>query len=178
MTVFRQGFFALLMGCIVVLSGCKTNIEDYAQAQPKLDIFTWFAGDSVAYGMVQDHSNKQTRRFTVKIRGDVAGDTLTLHEDFVYDDGEKQTRVWHIRKLADGSYTGTAGDIIGTATGHSAGNAFNWKYVMDVKSGGSTYRLTFDDWIYQQDEQHLFNVTSLTKFGVEVARVSIFFEKK
>jgi len=178
MTVFRQGFFALLMGCIVVLSGCKANIEDYAQAQPKLDIFTWFAGGSVAYGMVQDHSNKQTRRFTVKIRGDVAGDTLTLHEDFVYDDGEKQTRVWHIRKLADGSYTGTAGDIIGTAAGHSAGNAFNWKYVMDVKSGGSTYRLTFDDWIYQQDEQHLFNVTSLTKFGVEVARVSIFFEKK
>jgi len=178
MTVFRQGFFALLMGCIVVLSGCKANIEDYAQAQPKLDIFTWFAGDSVAYGMVQDYSNKQTRRFTVKIRGDVAGDTLTLHEDFVYDDGEKQTRVWHIRKLADGSYTGTAGDIIGTATGHSAGNAFNWKYVMDVKSGDSTYRLNFDDWIYQQDEQHLFNVTSLTKFGVEVARVSIFFEKK
>ena len=178
MTVFRQGFFALLMGCIVILSGCKANIEDYAQAQPKLDIFAWFAGDSVAYGMVQDYSNKQTRRFTVKIRGDVAGDTLTLHEDFVYDDGEKQTRVWHIRKLADGSYTGTAGDIIGTATGHSAGNAFNWKYVMDVKSGGSTYRLTFDDWIYQQDEQHLFNVTSLSKFGVEVARVSIFFEKK
>jgi len=178
MTVFRQGFFALLMGCIVVLSGCKANIEDYAQAQPKLDIFTWFAGDSVAYGMVQDYSNKQTRRFTVKIRGEVAGDTLTLHEDFVYDDGEKQTRVWHIRKLADGSYSGSAGDIIGTATGHSAGNAFNWKYVMDVKSGGSTYRLTFDDWIYQQDEQHLFNVTSLTKFGVEVARVSIFFEKK
>ena len=70
MTVFRQGFFALLMGCIVVLSGCKANIEDYAQAQPKLDIFTWFAGDSVAYGMVQDHSNKQTRRFTVKIRAD------------------------------------------------------------------------------------------------------------
>lgn len=178
MTVFRQGFFALLMGCIVILSGCKANIEDYAQAQPKLDIFAWFAGDSVAYGMVQDYSNKQTRRFTVKIRGDVAGDTLTLHEDFVYDDGEKQTRVWHIRKLADGSYSGTAGDIIGTATGHSAGNAFNWKYVMDVKSGGSTYRLTFDDWIYQQDEQHLFHVTSLTKFGVEVARVSIFFEKK
>ena len=49
---------------------------------------------------------------------------------------------------------------------------------MDVKSGGSTYRLTFDDWIYQQDAQHLFNVTALKKFGVEVARVTIFFEKK
>lgn len=178
MTVLRKIFVTLIVGGMLLLTGCKANIQNYAQAQPKLDIFTWFAGDSVAYGMVQDYSNKQTRRFTVKIRGDVAGDTLTLHEDFVYDDGEKQTRVWRIRKLADGSYTGTAGDIIGTATGQSAGNAFNWKYVMDVKSGGSTYRLTFDDWIYQQDEQHLFNVTALKKFGVEVARVTIFFEKK
>lgn len=178
MTVLRKVFFTLIVGSMLLLTGCKANIQDYAQAQPPLDIFSWFAGDSVAYGMVQDHSNKQTRRFTAKIRGDVVGDTLTLHEDFVYDDGEKQTRVWHIRKRADGTYQGTAGDIIGTATGQSAGNAFNWKYVMDVTSGGSTYRLTFDDWIYQQDAQHLFNVTSLKKFGVEVARVTIFFEKK
>ncbi|AVF35277.1 DUF3833 domain-containing protein [Rahnella sikkimica] len=178
MTVLRKMLLPLLAACALLLTSCSASIKDYAQTHPTLDIFTYFAGDTVAYGMVQDYSHKQTRRFTAKIHGDVVADTLTLHEDFVYDDGEKQTRVWRIRKLADGTYTGTAGDIIGTATGQSAGNAFNWKYVMDVKSGGSTYRLTFDDWIYQQDEQHLFNVTSLRKFGVEVARVTLFFEKK
>lgn len=177
-SVLRKGFLGLMTACVLLLTSCSADIKDYAQTQPKLDIFTYFSGDSVAYGMVQDYTHKQTRRFAVKIRGDVVADTLTLHEDFVYDDGEKQTRVWHIRKLADGTYTGTAGDIIGSAKGQSAGNAFNWNYVMDVKSGGSTYRLTFDDWIYQQDEQHLFNVTSLKKFGVEVARVTLFFEKK
>jgi len=177
-SVLRKGFLGLMAACVLLLTSCSADINDYAQTQPKLDIFTYFKGDSVAYGMVQDYTHKQTRRFSVKIRGDVVADTLTLHEDFVYDDGEKQTRVWHIRKLADGTYTGTAGDIIGTAKGQAAGNAFNWNYVMDVKSGGSTYRLTFDDWIYQQDEQHLFNATSLKKFGVEVARVTLFFEKK
>lgn len=175
--VARKGWLFFIAACMLLLTGCSADIKDYAQTQPKLDIFSYFNGESVAYGMVQDYSHKQTRRFAVKIHGEVVADMLTLHEDFVYDDGEKQTRVWHIRKLADGSYSGTAGDIIGTAVGKSAGNAFNWNYVMDVKSGGSTYRLTFDDWIYQQDEIHLFNVTSLTKFGVEVARVTLFFEK-
>ncbi|MGC6386257.1 DUF3833 domain-containing protein [Ewingella sp. S1.OA.A_B6] len=174
----RKIFLGLMAASVLLLSSCSADIKDYAKTQPTLDIFSYFKGDSVAYGMVQDYTNKQTRRFSVKIRGDVVGDTLTLHEDFIYNDGEKQTRIWHIRKLADGTYTGTAGDIIGTATGKSAGNAFNWNYVMDVKSGDSTYRLTFDDWIYQQDEQHLFNATSLKKFGVEVAKVTLFFEKQ
>lgn len=64
------------------------------------------------------------------------------------------------------------------AVGHAQGNAFNWNYVMDIKSGGSTYRLTFDDWLFKQDDRHLMNVTSLTKFGVQVARVTLFFEKQ
>ncbi|STR62180.1 lipoprotein [Klebsiella michiganensis] len=39
--------------------------------------------------MVQDRNGKQLRRFHVAIDGDVVGDTLTLHERFIYDDGEK-----------------------------------------------------------------------------------------
>ncbi len=63
--------------------------------------------------MVQDRSGKQLRRFHVAIDGDVVGDTLTLHERFVYDDGEKQQRVWRIRRTGDNRYQGTAGDIEG-----------------------------------------------------------------
>lgn len=136
-------FKSLFVIGLCLLSGCSAEIKDYQLAEPKLDIFRYFQGNSQAWGMVQDYSNKQTRRFSVTIRGEVVADTLTLNESFVYDDGEKQTRIWHIRKLDDGSYQGTADDIIGTATGHIAGNAFNWKYVMDVKAGGNTHRLTF-----------------------------------
>ena len=63
--------------------------------------------------MVQDRSGKQIRRFHVEIAGDVIGDTLTLNEHFVYDDGEKQQRVWHIRRVGSDRYEGTAGDIDG-----------------------------------------------------------------
>ncbi|MDR3434260.1 MAG: DUF3833 domain-containing protein [Rouxiella aceris] len=168
----------LLLTAVMLLAGCSAKIDDYQGTQPHFDIFSYFQGDSRAWGMVQDHSGKQTRRFAVVIHGEVVADTLTLHEDFTYNDGEKQTRIWHIRRLADGSYKGTAGDIIGVAVGREQGNAFNWHYVMDVTSGGSSYRLTFDDWLFMQDDEHVFNVTSLKKFGVEVAKVTLFFDKK
>ncbi|HBQ1131277.1 TPA: DUF3833 family protein, partial [Klebsiella pneumoniae] len=81
---------ALLM---LMLAGCSTEVTEYRQQQPALDIFHYFQGRTEAWGMVQDRRGKQLRRFHVEIDGDVVGDTLTLHERFVYDDGEKQQRV-------------------------------------------------------------------------------------
>lgn len=168
---------SLLLSLSLLLSGCGVALEEYQQARPQVDIFSWFSGDSRAWGMVQDYSGKQIRRFEVAIHGEVVGDTLTLNEQFVYDDGEKQTRIWRIRRLEDGGYVGTADDIEGVATGRASGNAFNWRYTMTVKTDDSSYRLNFDDWIFQQDAHHLMNVTSMKKFGIEVARVTLFFSK-
>ena len=94
---------ALLM---LILAGCSTEVTEYRQQQPALDIFHYFQGRTEAWGMVQDR--------------DVVGDTLTLHERFVYDDGEKQQRVWRIRRTGDNRYQGTAGDIEGVASGQAA----------------------------------------------------------
>lgn len=105
-------------------------------------------------------------------------ETLTLNERFVYDDGEKQQRVWHIRKVSADRYEGTAGDIEGVAKGQAAGNAFNWHYSMNVKASGRTWLLNFDDWMYLQDANHLFNKTEMKKFGVTVGTVTLFFSRK
>ena len=92
---------ALSLPLMMQLTGCSADIADYRQQQPRLDIFQYFQGETQAWGMVQDRSGKQLRRFHVAINGDVVGNTLTLNERFVYDDGEKQQRVWHIRRLGD-----------------------------------------------------------------------------
>lgn len=105
------------------------------------------------------------------------GDTLTLHERFVYDDGEKQQRVWRIRRTGDNRYQGTAGDIEGVASGQAAGNAFHWRYSMNVEASGSRWLLHFDDWMYLQDGSHLFNKTEMKKFGITVATVTLFFTR-
>ncbi len=48
--------------------------------------------------MVQDYSEKQTRRFEVDIVGTITGDELVLVEDFVFDDGATDQRVWTISR--------------------------------------------------------------------------------
>ncbi|OMQ25847.1 DUF3833 domain-containing protein [Serratia oryzae] len=168
----------LLLALLFLLAGCSAEVSDYQHSKPTFDLFGYFSGETRAWGMVQDYQNKQIRRFEVVIQGDVVGNTLTLNEKFVYDDGERQTRVWHIIRNEDGSYQGTAGDIIGVAHGNTAGNAFNWRYDMDVKTDNGKIKLHFDDWLFRQDEKRLFNVTSLRKFGLEVAKVTLFFEKQ
>ena len=168
----------MALALTMLLAGCSTEVTEYRQQQPRLDIFHYFQGKTEAWGMVQDRSGKQIRRFHVEIAGDVIGDTLTLNEHFVYDDGEKQQRVWHIRRVGSDRYEGTAGDIEGVATGQAAGNAFNWHYSMNVKANGSTWLLNFDDWMYLQDETHLFNKTEMKKLGVTVATVMLFFTRK
>lgn len=165
------------LAMVLLLAGCSADINDYRARQPRLDIFDYFQGQTEAWGMVQDRSGKQLRRFHVAIRGDVVGDTLTLNEQFVYDDGEQQQRTWRIRRLDADRYEGTAADIDGIATGQAAGNAFNWHYSMNVKANGTTWLLHFDDWMYLQDESRLFNKTEMRKFGVTVGTVTLFFTK-
>lgn len=166
------------LAAVMLLAGCSADIGNYRNQQPSLDIFHYFQGSTEAWGMVQDRSGKQLRRFHVAISGDVVGDTLTLNEHFVYDDGEKQQRVWRIRRVADERYEGTAGDIAGVARGQAAGNAFHWQYSMNVTANGSTWLLHFDDWMYLQDGVHLFNKTDMKKFGITVATVTLFFTRK
>ena len=144
---------ALLM---LILAGCSTEVTEYRQQQPALDIFHYFQGRTEAWGMVQDR---------------------TLHERFVYDDGEKQQRVWRIRRTGDNRYQGTAGDIEGVASGQAAGNAFHWRYSMNVEASGSRWLLHFDDWMFLQDGSHLFNKTEMKKFGITVATVTLFFTR-
>lgn len=171
-------FLAVSLAALMLLAGCSTNISEYQGKTPKLDIFRYFQGQTEAFGMVQDRSGKQIRRFHVALNGEVQADTLTLSEQFVYDDGEKQQRVWHIRRVSADRYEGRAGDIEGVATGQAAGNALNWRYSMNVKADGKTWLLHFDDWMYLQDDTHLFNKTAMTKFGFNVGTVTLFFTRK
>lgn len=175
---YGQVILLAILAWLMLLAGCSTEVADYRQQQPALDIFSYFKGKTEAWGMVQDRSGRQIRRFHVEITGDVVGDTLTLNEQFVYDDGEKQQRVWHIRRLGSNRFEGTAGDIDGVAKGEAAGNAFHWRYSMNVKADGKTWLLHFDDWMYLQDDTRLFNKTEMTKFGFRVGTVTLFFTRK
>lgn len=165
--------------CIVLLlGGCSSDIKDYQSSAPAFNVFEYFDGELTAWGMVQDYTDKQTRRFEVAIIGTVEGDTLTLTEDFVFDDGETDQRIWKITRLSDDRYQGVADDIIGVAKGREVGNALQWQYDFELQLEDSSVVVSFDDWLYRQDDKHVFNITTINKFGVEVGKITLFFQKK
>jgi len=156
------------------------SIDDYKDTTPPLNIEEYFQGKTNAWGVFQDRFGKVRKQFTVEIDGTWNEDAqmLTLVEDFIYNDGTTEQRIWKITKTDEGEYTGSAGGVVGQATGKSAGNAFNFKYTFDLAVGDKTMRVTFDDWMYLQDDNVLFNKATIKKFGVRLGDVYIFFDKK
>ncbi len=166
---------ALILGTIV--SACATNIKDYEHEKPKLVLENYFNGKMIAHGLVMNGSSEVTRRFVVTINTTWKDNVGTLVEDFNWNDGEKTQRIWTIKKLAEGKYEGTAGDILGVAIGESAGNAFHWTYKMDLKVKDSSYRVSFDDWMYLVDDKVLINKAKIYYFGIHTGEVLISFIK-
>ncbi|ENM3848011.1 DUF3833 domain-containing protein [Vibrio cholerae] len=167
----------LLLLCIW-LSGCSAEIDDYRATTPKFDLFNYFVGTIHAWGMVQDYTEKQTRRFEVVIEGRIENNQRILVEDFVFDDGEKDQRIWTINRTTDDEYEGRADDIVGTARGKEVGNALQWQYDFVLKLDSGDVQVHFDDWLYRQDDKRVFNLTKIRKFGLEVGRITLFFEKQ
>ena len=92
-------------------------------------------------------------------------------------DGEIQKRQWKIDKIDDHNYEGIAGDVVGKAKGYSYGPAFKFEYVLLVPVKGKEMKITFDDWIFKQDEKVAINRATMTKFGIKVAELTVFFQK-
>ncbi|ANQ18485.1 DUF3833 domain-containing protein [Vibrio natriegens] len=162
----------------MLVSSCSAELDNYQATKPSFDLFGYFDGNVKAWGMVQDYSDKQTRRFEVEIVGTVQGNQLTLVEDFLFDDGEVDQRIWVITRLESNRYEGKADDIIGVATGQEQGNALQWQYDFELKMDDDTITVAFDDWLYRQDDRHVFNLTKIKKFGVEVGTITLFFQKQ
>jgi len=170
---------ALVLASFALLTGCSSmKPEQFADTGPRFILEEYFQGQSRAYGIVQDWSGDVRRQFVADISGTWDGGTLTLVEDFVWSDGEVEQRIWTLRKLDDHTWEGTAGGVIGTATGKQYGNAFNLRYDFDLKLGSRTIRVHFDDWMFLQPDGVVLNRASMRKFGIELATITISFKKQ
>jgi hypothetical protein len=150
---------------------------DFKDTAPKLVLEEYFAGRTQAWGIFEDRFGMLRRQFTVDIAGHWDGRELVLDERFRYSDGERDRRVWRITKTGAHRYEGRAGDVVGTAEGNAYGNALNWRYDMDLKVGDGTWRVHFNDWMFLQPDRVLINRARVSKFGIEIGEVTLFFMK-
>ncbi|EPJ80163.1 MULTISPECIES: DUF3833 domain-containing protein [Pseudomonas] len=168
----------VLLLCIG-LAGCAgEQVSQYSQETPKLDLRDYFTGQVLASGIFQKRSGEVTKRFHVVINGRSEGDKLIMHEAFNYSDGTRQTRVWTLVPTGQGKWKGTASDVVGEAFGEVSGNTFHWNYVLNLPVDGKTYEVRFDDWMYLLDDQTLANRSYMSKLGVELGQVTLFFRKQ
>jgi hypothetical protein len=160
------------------LGACASaQLEDFEDAPRQFKLEEYFAGQTNAYGVFEDRFGKIRRQFKVVVDGSLEGNTLTLVESFEYDDGERDTRTWVIEVLGDGKYRGTANDVPGIAVGEISGNAFNWKYKVDLKVGDGVWKVGFDDWMFLMQDDVLLNRAYVTRYGVRIGEVTISFKK-
>lgn len=168
----------VLSVAMLFVASCSTKVDDYQASSPQFDIKQYFTGNVIAWGMIQDYSNKVTRRFCVDLEGIWRGNQGELRETFYFDDGEVSYRNWQLTKLAGGKYKGTAEDVEGIAYGQHQGFAFQWQYNLFVPIDDTTYKFFMDDWMYQTDEYRVFNKTTMSKLGVTLAEITLFFDKQ
>ena len=173
--------YFLLIIITVLITSCSSNQamkpEDFKNQKPRLIIEEYLSGNVKAWGILQNRSGKVTRQFSADLNGKWDGKQLILDEKFIWNDGEIQNRQWTINKIDENNYEGTAGDVVGTAKGSSYGPAFKFEYVLLVPVKGREMKITFDDWIFKQDDRVAINRATMTKFGFKVAELTVVFVK-
>ena len=134
-----HGIIAFVL-LIAVTGGCSSvKVDDYKDEKPVLVLEDYLNGTFDAYGLFINRSGQVTRRMHVVMKATWNGDAGELDEDFTWSDGEKQKRVWHLKKISPTQYEGRADDVVGVAKGEVSGNAFHWEYTLAVNVNGSVY---------------------------------------
>lgn len=161
------------------LTACAApGVEHYKAEQPSLDLKNYLNGTLEAWGMFQGRSGEVKKRFHVVIDARWEGDSGVLDEHFNWSDGTTSRRVWTLRREADGSYRGTADDVIGEAFGELSGNALRWRYVLALPVDGKTWNVDFDDWMFLMDEKVMMNRSTMSKWGIDLGEVTLTFVKR
>lgn len=153
------------------------KVDDFSNNKNTLILEEYFLGETQAWGLFEDRFGNVRRQFKVSINGYYDNALFLLDEDFEYNDGETDKRVWKIKIKDGGVYEGQADDVIGSASGVAKGNALNWQYTMDLPIGNKKVKVKFDDWMFLQADNVLINRAVVSKWGIKMGTVIIFFEK-
>jgi uncharacterized protein DUF3833 len=163
----------LLATTLLLLLGACTPVKvtDYADSRPLLHLEQFFDGELTAHGVVKDRGGRVIRTFNADISAHWADGVGTLVEDFVFDDGEAQQRIWTLRPNGVGRYIGTAADVVGDAELQLAGNSLFLDYVLRLDYRGSQIDVRVDDRMYLVSPDVLINESSMSKFGWRVGNL-------
>ena len=157
-----------------ILLATGLTLATPASADPMLDFFKGKSTATASFKAI----NGVNRNFTVKLNGRAHGKTLTLVEDFTFEDGERSRKTWRFTKMGENRYSGTREDVIGTTNVRLNGNIAKFTYLVDLDEGPGENIVRFYDTInFAADGKSALNTAIVTKYGLPVARVRVDFRK-
>lgn len=168
MSKTRSMFLALLFPVLMPASAVS--------AAEAFTLEGFFAGKSKATGSFSA-INGVKRKFTVDLTGKWDGKTLTLREDFVFDDGTRDRKTWRFVKTGPSSYSGTREDVIGETNVSVQGNVARFNYLVYLDSAKQANKVRFYDKMVLRSDGTVLNTALVTKFGLPVAKTVVEFEK-
>lgn len=172
---------AAMFASALALVGCATVPPAPSAPAAPLTLLEAFSGRSTGSGLFKVWLTGDKRSFTAKLNGTVTGAVgarrLTVVEDFVYDDGDKNTLTWVFDEAGAGRWTGKREDTVGAATVVEANGLIRLTYTADFVSPSGTTRLGFSDVIYDAGGGKIVNDAIVTRFGLPVAKVQFIIQR-
>lgn len=142
------------------------------------ELTTFLEGSSIAWGVFEDRFGKVRRRFFVELEGRWRGDVFHLEELFTFEDGSRETRTWRVVPTAGGRFTATSADCVGTAHGSCDADTIRMSYRFRLKLNAREISVDFDDRIYRIGGGTAVNRAIMSKWGLKLGEVSLFFRRE
>lgn len=166
--------FAAAAASLTLLAACATRPGIPAQAAADTFVLEQdLVGQTIARGEFRAITGTR-RAFTATLNGTWDGRVMTLVEDFVYDDGERDRKTWRLERVSPGRYVGTREDVVGQAIGYQDGRAFRLEYDVRLPSeDGPGRKVRFRDVLVNNADGGVLNRANVGWWGLRVATVSL-----
>lgn len=149
-----------------------------ADVPERFEITQFLEGRTTAWGIVEDRFGAIRARFTVTMYGYWEGSAFILDEAFAYDAGYSETRRWRVAPHGGGKFSATCDDCIGQAAGESNKDTIRMSYRFRLKLSTRELVVSFNDRIYRMSDDTAINRATISKWGVRLGELSIFFKRE
>ena len=138
----------------------------------------FFSGELKASGMFIDRFGNIQKRFSADVVCEPANDGFVLNENFTFDDGTTEKRIWEIKRTSDKSYVGLTDDVRNQAKGTLTAIGLLWRYDFYLELFGRRVLVNFDDKMIMQSSDVVLNHATITKFGLKLGELFISFHRR
>lgn len=143
----------------------------------RFELTSFLEGRTLAWGVFEDRFGKLRRRFSVEMNGRWNDDIFELEEVFTYDDGTIENRTWRVSPAGRGCFRATCADCVGAAHGECDTDTIRMSYKFRLKLDARVVTVDFDDRIYRMGEGIAVNRATMSKWGVRLGEISLFFRR-